>query len=316
MRELTPVETVTSVHLPDLKARRSRHEGLSRRRRPSGSTEPTWSGFAHTGARKASCRREGASRGRRIDKEDTLTEYRKYLRNQTLPGMSEMQTDQMKGLPIPPIEKPVPEGAALIDLPSPESVASWEVTVVEALASRKSRREYGDGALSCEELSFLLWATQGVTGLIRGGLVTERTVPSGGGMHPFETYLAIRRVDGLLAGLFRYVATRHQLLPLGSPGDGPSLGEICNGQRFVDRAAAVFVWAARPYRTEYRYGDDALKDLLISVGHVCQNLYLACEAIGAGTCAVLAYQQDPLDRFLGVDGHDEIPIYLAPVGRP
>jgi hypothetical protein len=38
-----------------------------------------------------------------------MSSYRKYLRNQTLPGMSEMETDMMKGLPIPPIEKPYPE---------------------------------------------------------------------------------------------------------------------------------------------------------------------------------------------------------------
>jgi len=228
--------------------------------------------------------------------------------------MSEMETDQMKGLPIPPIEKPLPDGSVSIDLPSPEASTPMPITLHAAIGSRKSRRTYSDGTLSVEALGFLLWATQGVTGLIRGGLVTERTVPSGGGMHPFETYLAIRRVDGMTTGLYRYVASRHALVRLEPPSPSPSLGEVCNGQRFVDRAAAVFIWAARPYRTEYRYGDDSLKDILISIGHVCQNLYLACEALGAGTCAVLAYQQDALDRFIGVDGIDEIPLYLAPVG--
>lgn len=66
---------------------------------------------------------------------------------------------------------------------------------------------------------------------------------------------------------------------------------------------------------EWRYGDDSLKDVLISVGHICQNLYLACEAIGAGICAIVAYQQDKLDDLIGVDGHDEIALYLAPVGK-
>jgi nitroreductase len=48
---------------------------------------------------------------------------------------------------------------------------------------------------------------------------------------------------------------------------------------------------------------------------MCQNLYLACEAIGAGTCAVGAYHQNKLDAFLGVDGQDEFAIYVAPVGK-
>ena len=53
-----------------------------------------------------------------------------------------------------------------------------------------------------------------------------------------------------------------------------------------------------------------------SAGHMCQNLYLACEAIGAGTCAVGAYDQETLDAFLNLDGNDEFAVYAAPVGWP
>jgi SagB-type dehydrogenase family enzyme len=247
-----------------------------------------------------------------------MSSYRKYLRNQTLPGMSEMETGMTKGLPIPPIEKPAPEDARPIDLPSHEDCRSISRTsLVDAIADRQSRREFSDEPVSLRELAYLLWATQGVRGLIRDGLVTLRNVPSGGGMHPFETYVAAHRVDGLEPGLYRYLAIEHKLLQL--PGQWTDLPRrltaASNGQPYVGKAAAVFVWTARPYRTEYRYGDDSLKDILISVGHICQNLYLACEAAGLGTCATVAYQQDLLDELLGVDGHDEIPLYLAPVGR-
>ena len=47
--------------------------------------------------------------------------------------------------------------------------------------------------------------------LIRDGLVTLRTVPSGGGMHPFETYLAVHNVTGLESGIYRYQAIKHKL---------------------------------------------------------------------------------------------------------
>ncbi len=53
----------------------------------------------------------------------------------------------------------------------------------------------------------------------------------------------------------------------------------------------------------------------LDAGHVCQNLYLAAEAIGAGTCAVAAYDQEKMDLLLGVDGKEEFTIYLAPVGK-
>jgi nitroreductase len=53
----------------------------------------------------------------------------------------------------------------------------------------------------------------------------------------------------------------------------------------------------------------------MDVGHVCQNLYLACEAINAGTCAIGAYDQEAVDELIGVDGEEEFAIYLAPVGK-
>ena len=243
--------------------------------------------------------------------------YRKYLKNQWAPGMDEDETDQMKGLPIPPIQKPFPKDAELVNLVKPEQFNLGSIPLIEAIGSRRSRRSFTQGSLTLEELSFLLWATQGVEKLVRDGLLTIRTVPSGGAMHPYETYLLVNRVNGVDPGLYRYLALDHKLLKLHSEtADLPSkVDEASNGQDFIGESAVVFIWAVRPYRTEWRYGEDSLKDILIGVGHVCQNLYLACESIGVGTCAIVAYNQKLLDSFVGVDGEDEITLYLAPVGR-
>jgi SagB-type dehydrogenase family enzyme len=243
--------------------------------------------------------------------------YRKYLKNQELPGMAETETDQMKGLPVPPIQKPYSKDAELVDLVDPEQFSLGNMPLIEAIRKRRSRRNFTQESLTLEELSFLLWATQGVEKLIHDGLVTIRTVPSGGAMHPFETYLLVNRVNGVDPSLYRYLALNHKLLKLKHEGADLSsrISEAANSQNFVGESAVVFIWAVRPYRTEYRYGEDSLKDILISVGHICQNLYLACESIGTGTCAIVAYHQALLDSFVGVDGEDEITLYLAPVGR-
>ncbi len=58
--------------------------------------------------------------------------------------------------------------------------------------------------------------------------------------------------------------------------------------------------------------------IAVDIGHVCENLYLAAESIGAGTCAIGAYDQARIDAVLGVDGVDgvdEFTIYMAPVGK-
>ena len=57
------------------------------------------------------------------------------------------------------------------------------------------------------------------------------------------------------------------------------------------------------------------KDIAIEAGHICQNLYLACEAIRSGACGIAAYDQGLMDNLIGVDGKDEFVVYLSPVGK-
>ena len=84
-------------------------------------------------------------------------------------------------------------------------------------------------------------------------------------------------------------------------------------QRFG--APVIFLWSVIPYRTEWRYAYESDKVIAIDAGHLCQNLYFACEALDCGTCAVGAYDQKTLDSALGLDGTDEFVIYCAPVGK-
>ena len=125
------------------------------------------------------------------------------------------------------------------------------------------------------------------------------------------------RVEGVTPGLWRYSALEHALINVWDepPAGSPSLSEACFGQTWIDTAAVTFVWTAIPYRTAWRYGADSLKDILFSCGHICQNLYLACESIGAGTCAVVSYNQATMDPMLGVDGVNEMALYVSPVGK-
>lgn len=163
-------------------------------------------------------------------------------------------------------------------------------------------------------MSFLLWATQGVR--VKTEKVTFRTVPSAGSRHPFETYIYAINVEGLEEGIYRYLPLEHKLLLHRKGGNlNEAIVQAALGQTFVGESAAVFIWTAIPYRTEWRYGPAAHKVILLDAGHVCQNLYISCESIDAGTCAIAAYSQKLMDEFLGVDGVDEFVVYLAPVGK-
>jgi len=222
-------------------------------------------------------------------------------------------TDQGKGLPPPPPEKPFDPGRALVKLVPADAWEIEKVLLVDAIMGRKSGRKYAVAGLSLSELSFLLFATQGIKE--NRGKFSFRTVPSGGARHSFETYVFVNRVKDLEKGLYRYLPVENALYPEFACGEGTEnrLNEALNGQYW--NPAVYFVWTSLPYRMEWRYGALSPKIIAIDAGHVCENLYLACEAIGCGTCGIGAYRQELLDAFLGVDGEDEFSVYAAPVGK-
>jgi SagB-type dehydrogenase family enzyme len=225
------------------------------------------------------------------------------------------QTDQNLGIKPPPVQKPYPEEKKGVILPKPEEWKNInDKGIVFAIKDRRSQRKYLNQSLSLEELSFLLWATQGVKRNL--GSTVLRNVPSAGNRHPFETCICVSNVEGLEQGIYRYLPLEHQLLFEFAVADmAGKITDATMGQFFVSTAPAVFVWTAIPYRTEWRYSTASYKVIAIDVGHVCQNLYLACEAIGAGTCAIAAYNQKLMDELIKVDGNEEFTIYLAPVGK-
>lgn len=225
-------------------------------------------------------------------------------------------TDRQKGLKKPPVEKPYNEKDKIINLPSFEEFNSLgNVNLTNVILNRRSRRSFSDSPLTLKELSFLLWSTQGVKKYIPDKEVVFRAVPSAGACHPFETYLVINNVEGLEKGIYRYLSLEHKLLLI-KPGDfSKDVIDATLGQQFVGKSAVVFTWAAIPYRTEWKYAQESYKAIALDAGHICQNLYLSAEAINCGTCAVAAYDQEKMDKLIGVDGIDEFVVYLAPVGK-
>jgi len=223
-------------------------------------------------------------------------------------------SDQKRGMPMPPLEVRLFDGRE-IDLPGVD--AAWGKTPLSsAMRSRRSVREYSDAPLSLAELSDLLWATQGVD-RVWENVVTFRSVPSAGARHAFETLLAVNRVEGLPAGLYQYLAHEHRLLGTSSSFSVASseLAAACLGQKAIENAAVTFVWVAVRERMTWRYGDRGYRYLYLDAGHACQNLYLACEAMGAGACAIGAYDDAATNALLHLDGADRFVIYLASVGK-
>ena len=224
-------------------------------------------------------------------------------------------SDQTRGLPQPPLELTLPEGLNPINLPAPRQLKMPSMDLRLAIEKRETLRAYSDENITLEELSYLLWATQGVKE-VTNRPVTKRTVPSAGARHAFETWLLVNRVQDLQPDLYRYFAIEHQLTRMPAVEDiRQKLTDGCGHQKHVFESAVTFFWVAVVERMTWRYPARGLRYLFLDAGHVCQNLYLAAEQIGCGVCAIAAYDDDLVNQALQVDGRNLFTIYIASLGR-
>lgn len=247
-----------------------------------------------------------------------MTNYKKnrdFLKANLWDEWENLTLDQRNGVPQPPTQKPIPDGSFLINLVPSSSFDLGKISVIDAIRNRQSRRSYTAESITMDELSYLLWATQGVNRVMGKDQTLIKTVPSAGARHPIETYVFVNYVEGLEVGLYRYLGIEHKLLPLKI--EEGLVYDIHKGtyEQYVLESAVVFIWTSIPYRAEWRYGPLAHKMIAQDSGHICQNLYIACESIGIGMCAIGAYNQKILDQTLGIDGETEFSIYVATVGK-
>ncbi|MDH4234685.1 MAG: SagB/ThcOx family dehydrogenase [Gallionella sp.] len=193
-----------------------------------------------------------------------------------------------------------------VNLPQPPSAGTKSLE--EALAQRRSTREFAPGALTLDEVSRLAWAAQGVTAPER------RTAPSAGATYPLEVYLVACDVGGLAAGVYRYRPESHRLEAV-SVGDlRVPLAAAAVDQKWISRAAMVVGFAAVFERTTARYGKRGERYVHMEAGHAAQNLLLQAAALGLGATPVGAFNDAAVARLLRLPA-GEAPLYLVPVGR-
>lgn len=201
-------------------------------------------------------------------------------------------------------------------MPDFSDIPLTKTDILTCFNDRRSLRKYSKNKVSLQELSYLLWATQGVSKILKTGK-TLRTVPSACKAHPFETYLIVKNIQDLKSGIYKYQYLQHKLLPLYTDMlKDETIIEACGHQSFVKNAAVMFIWSCIPERSEkINSMVSHHKAILLDAGHLCQNLYLASESINSGACAIAAYNQEKIDSLLGVDTNREFVVYMASVGK-
>jgi len=212
---------------------------------------------------------------------------------------------------IPETFKEYPNPIARVSLPEPK--AGGETNLWKLLLKRRSRRDYTvNKSLRLNDLSALLWATQGLTAQF--GDTFFRTAPSAGGLYPVETYLHVRAVDGLEQGIYHFRPGDYDLEFLKRGDFSAELTEAALQQTVVLSAQVTFIWSAVIARGSWKYNQRAYRYIYLDAGHIAQNLYLAGEVLGLGVCAVAAFYDDDVNRVMDFDGEEETVIYMGTVG--
>ncbi len=172
--------------------------------------------------------------------------------------------------------------------------------------------------MSKRELAQLLWATQGITKAsvpAYGGKLGLRTAPSAGALFPIETYLCVNKVEGLEPGIYHYAIRSGGLERIKKGEFGSKLSDAALGQKMVAFSSVVFIWTALFERSKWKYKQRAYRYIFLDAGHIAQNLALAAEGLGLGSCQVAAFFDEEVNQLLQVDGKIESTIYLSVVGK-
>jgi SagB-type dehydrogenase family enzyme len=184
-------------------------------------------------------------------------------------------------------------------LPRPDFESS---PLGRVLAARRSIREYGSRQLTLDELSFLLWAGQGITS--RDG---ERVAPSAGAIYPITLSVADAE------GVWRYVPGGHALERVAAEDRRKRLAAATSGQEFLAGVPAIVAVTGAPAALATRYGARAERYCTLEAGHVAQNILLAAASLGLGSVPVTTFEDAVVLRALDV-GADHLAAYLLPVG--
>lgn len=194
----------------------------------------------------------------------------------------------------------------------PNAIAEGGLPLWQVLASRRSVRHYGAKPMTMNALSQLLWSAHGTTS--RAGQRELRNAPSAGACYPIETYVVVNSVKTLEPGLYRYHPEDHALTLIRAGDVGSEVAKAALGQTMCRQASVTFLWSAVLPRTTGRYGERGRRYVLLDAGHVGQNTYLAAASLGCGCCAIGAFDDDAMNRVVGVDGKIETTVYGAAVG--
>lgn len=195
-------------------------------------------------------------------------------------------------------------------LPQPSKLHDFH----SIMMNRKSSREFSGAQITRKQLSTLLYYTAGLRNK-RGEDVGNRFYPSAGARYPIEVYPIIWNCEGIKPGIYHYHVRDHTLEFMWTYDDLlDTVFKNIKQQNFRD-GGCLFVITAVSNRTEFKYGPRGYRHILMEVGHVCQNTYLAAAGLDLGCCSIGGFLDQGFNALLDVDGYIEKTMLVVSLGK-
>lgn len=185
-----------------------------------------------------------------------------------------------------------------LKLPAPQT--NGGKPLMQALAERKSMREFSSEELSSQMLSDLLWAANGVN-----RPDGRRTAPSAHNAQEIDVYVAKAE------GLYLFNANANALEPI----SGGDIRSLVGKQSFVKGAPVGLIFVADLKKLGGGSEADAAFYSAVDTGYISQNVYLYCASAGLSTVALGWVDKEELAKALRLRPDQRI-ILTQPVGYP
>jgi SagB-type dehydrogenase family enzyme len=161
--------------------------------------------------------------------------------------------------------------------------------------------------MDLESLSKILRLTYSLTAKVRhpGGDAYYRSVASAGALYPVEIYVATEGVAQLQDGLYHFSIARHGLSLL-RPGRFLLSAKREGEDLDTTPPVLTFFITAIFFRSAWKYRERSYRYHLLDAGHLVENLVLALKALGLSNVLALDFDDDVINRLLGVDQQREV----------
>jgi len=188
-----------------------------------------------------------------------------------------------------------------------------EISLDQVLEKRGSCRYFNQEKQTLQELSNLLWASQGITDK---RYRVRRTVASAGAVYPIKMFIAVRKngMHNLDQGIYYYNVEDHSLEQISDEDITKDLSKACYNQEFINKASFTIILSSDNSRTKELYNERGDQYVFMEAGSITQNIYLAAVERKLGTVFIGAFDDQQVKEIVGLDKLR--PLAVMPVGTP